>query len=351
MDFKGLDLNLLVVLDVLLDEKNITRTGQRIHLSQSATSGALARLREFFQDEILVQVGHRMALTPLGDDLVKPVKDLLLQVRAVIDKTPVFNPATSTRRFTLMVSDYVAAVLLPRAIRRMRQEAPSVILELVPLADSPTEALERGEVDFLILPEHYLSPAHSSEELFKDQYACVVWAKNPLVGDSISMEQYLSMGHVGLRFGKQRTQSLDDWFLSNSGHTRRVELITMDFNIMPQLLIGTSRVATMHRRLAAHYAQHLPLRILDPPIEMPTLVEKLCWHSFRDLDPGHQWFRGILRAAAEELPVPPTRSERPRAIVAEAKASPARTYGARKVAGRKGNRKPGIARKREIRSS
>lgn len=301
MDFKGLDLNLLVVLDVLLDEKNITRTGQRIHLSQSATSGALARLREFFEDEILVQVGHRMVLTPLGDDLVKPVKDLLLQARAVIDKTPGFSAATSTRRFTLMLSDYVATILLPSAIQRMQQEAPSVSLELVTLADSPTEMLERGDVDFLILPEEYLPATHPSEELFKDKYACAVWAKNPQVGETISMEQYLSMGHVAVRFGKQRTESLDDWFLTRSGHMRRVELITMDFNLMPQLLIGTSRIATMHRRLADHYAQHLPLRILDPPIEMPTLVEKLSWHSYRDQDPGHLWFRKILREAAAAM--------------------------------------------------
>jgi len=301
MDFKGLDLNLLVVLDVLLEEKNITRTGQRIHLSQSATSGALARLREFFQDEILVQVGHRMVLTPLGDDLVRPVRELLMQARAVIDKTPAFNPLTSTRRFTLMLSDYVAAILLPSAIQRMQRDAPSVGLELITLTDSPTEMLERGDMDFLIIPEIYLSPAHPSEELFKDRYACVVWAENPLVGDTISMEQYLSLGHVGLRFGKQRSQSLDDWFLSQSGHMRRVEIITMDFNLMPQLLIGTSRVATMHRRLADHYARQLPLRILEPPIEMPVLIEKLSWHSYRDQDPGHQWFRGILREAAAEI--------------------------------------------------
>jgi LysR family transcriptional regulator, nod-box dependent transcriptional activator len=231
------------------------------------------------------------------------VKELLLQARGLIDKTPKFNPLTSTRRFTLMASDYVATILLPKAIQRMQQEAPAVGLELVGLDDLPTEMLERGEVDFLILPEDYLSATHPSEKLFQDEYACVVWAKNRLVGDSISMEQYLAMGHVAVRFGKQRSQSLDDWFLSRSGHLRRVELVTMDFNLMPLSLVGTSRIATMHRRLADHYARHLPLRILEPPIEMPPLIEKLSWHSYRDQDPGHRWFRGILRDAAAVMPV------------------------------------------------
>ena len=204
-----------------------------------------------------------------------------------------------------MLSDYVAAIVLPWAIQRMQREAPSVSLELVSLTDTPAEMLERGDVDFLIIPEDYLPPEQPSEELFRDNYACAVWAKNPIVGNSMTLEQYLSLGHVAVRFGKQRSRSLEDWFVSRSGYTRKVELITMDFNLMPQLLVGTSRVATMQRRLAEHYAQHLPLRILEPPIEMPLLMEKLAWHSYRDQDPGHQWFRGILREAVAEMCAPP----------------------------------------------
>src|SRR5688572_6354716 len=99
MDYKGLDLNLLVVLDALFAEKNITRTGERLHLSQSATSGALARLRDFFKDELLVHIGHKMALTPLAEDLVQPVRQALLQTERIIGTLPPFDPATSSRHF------------------------------------------------------------------------------------------------------------------------------------------------------------------------------------------------------------------------------------------------------------
>jgi LysR family nod box-dependent transcriptional activator len=301
MDYKGLDLNLLVALDVLLQEKNITRTGERIHLSQSATSSALARLRSFFSDELLVQIGHKMVLTPLAEDLVKPTRELLLQAQAILDRTPSFEPATSKRKFSIMLSDYVGTVLMPAAIQRIQKEAPAVSVEMVPLIDSPAEALERGDVDFLIIPEVNMSTLHPSETIFEDEYACVLWSENREVGKTITLAQYLSMGHVAVLFGKMRSLTFDEAFLSRSGNTRRIEVIALDFNQVPQLVIGTSRLATMHRRLATFYTSQLPLRMVDLPIALPLLVEKLQWHQYRDSDPGHRWFRSVLRQTAELL--------------------------------------------------
>ena len=99
MNFSGLDLNLLVAMDAIFAERSISRAGERLHLSQSATSGALARLREAFNDPLLVQIGRKMALTPLAEGLVEPVRDFLLQAEAILHKNPAFNPATSTRKF------------------------------------------------------------------------------------------------------------------------------------------------------------------------------------------------------------------------------------------------------------
>ncbi|SPE40314.1 Nodulation protein D [Candidatus Sulfotelmatobacter sp. SbA7] len=298
MDFKGLDLNLLVALDVLLQEKNITHTGERIHLSQSATSSALARLRSFFSDELLVQIGHKMVLTPLAEDLITPTRELLLQAQAILDRTPRFEPVTSKRKFSIMLSDYVGTVLMPAAIRRIQKEAPAVSVEMVPLIDSPAEALERGDVDFLIIPEINMSSLHPSETLFEDEYACVLWSENREVGETIGLAQYLSMGHVAVLFGRMRSLTFDETFLNRSGNTRRIEVVALDFNQVPQLVIGTSRLATMHRRLASIYTSQLPLRMVDLPVALPPLVEKLQWHQYRDSDPGHRWFRGVLRETA-----------------------------------------------------
>src|SRR5215468_4155230 len=112
MHFHQLDLNLLVALDALLVERNITEAGKRVHLTQSAMSGALARLRQYFGDELLVQVGRKMVPTPLGESLIEPVREILIKVKTTIETRPGFDPAASTRRFSLMMSDFCATVLM-----------------------------------------------------------------------------------------------------------------------------------------------------------------------------------------------------------------------------------------------
>ncbi len=131
MHFEQLDLNLLVALDALLTERSITAAGVRVHLTQSAMSGALSRLREFFNDELLTQVGRKMVPTPLGESLAEPVRQILLQVRATINTKPGFDPATSARHFSVMMSDYVDTVLMSEVLRRAEAVAPRVRFNLV----------------------------------------------------------------------------------------------------------------------------------------------------------------------------------------------------------------------------
>jgi len=168
--------------------------------------------------------------------------------------------------------------------------------------DSAATLLERGDIDFLIVPDSELSALHRSEELFRDEYVCVLWSENPLVGRTITLEQYLNLGHVGIRFGMRRYQSWDDKFLRGLGYLRRVEVTATNFTLMPQLLVGTSRIATMHRRLATYFQQYISLRILQLPMQVPPLIEKLQWHQYRNKDPGHLWFRNVLREEAQNAP-------------------------------------------------
>jgi len=301
MQFNGLDLNLLVVLDALLAERSITRAAERIHLSQSASSGALGRLRDFFHDELLVQVGHKMVLTPRAESLIDPVRHMLIQAQEIINKSPTFTPADSTRNFRLMMSDYVAAVVMPRALNRLQLLAPGATVELLSNADGSIQALERGEVDFLIAPRQHISEIHPCEDLFSDGYVCVVWSGNDQVGNRISLDEYLSLGHVVARFGRQRTPAVDEWFFERFGHKRSIEVVAMSFNLLPQLIIGTTRVATMPESLARQYAQHLPLRVVPTPMPIPKLTELIQWHAYRDSDSATIWLRQLLKEAAQEL--------------------------------------------------
>ena len=128
---RHLDLNLLVALDALLEEQSVAAAGKRLHLSPSATSGALARLREYFGDEILTQIGRRMVLTPLGEILRSSVRDCLLHIQSTVELRPGFDPSTSTRSFVLMMSDYVATVLMPPTLQGLQQSARGISIELL----------------------------------------------------------------------------------------------------------------------------------------------------------------------------------------------------------------------------
>jgi LysR family transcriptional regulator, nod-box dependent transcriptional activator len=279
--FRNLDLNLLVALDALLLERNITQAGKRIHLGQSAMSSALSRLREYFGDELLTQVGRRMIRTPLGESLAEPVRKILLQIQSTVAAQPTFDPGTATRCFKLMMSDYVATVLMSKALPRIERLAPQVRIDvLCNDVASPFDELDRADIDLLVMPQTYLRDPHPYDVLFEDEFTGVAWKDNALVPQDgrMSVEQYLSFGHVTARFATARAPTVDDWFVSQLGHERRVEVVAMNFSSVFSCLVGTQRVATIHKRLARYYEQYLPIRLFDVPFEVPRLAEAMQWH-------------------------------------------------------------------------
>ncbi|KAB0503953.1 LysR family transcriptional regulator [Pseudomonas moorei] len=301
MRFNHLDLNLLVALDVLLEEQNITRAAERLHMTQSATSGVLGRLRTYFEDELLVQVGRKMQPTPFALELVHPVREVLLTIKSSITAKPVFAPTTSKRHFRLVTSDYLISVLFAQVIQKIHQEAPNITFEMLGPGDNSGELLIRGEVDLMIVPERYIIEGHPSKLLFEEEHVCVVWQGNTLVGDSLTLEQYMDMGHVSVGFGRSRHMSIEEWFMNQYGFNRRLEVITNDFNTLPQLVVGTQRIATMHQRLARLYAEYLPLRILPPPVRIPVMREFMLWHRSVDGDPMHRWLRERISEFIQHL--------------------------------------------------
>jgi DNA-binding transcriptional LysR family regulator len=299
MNFNHLDLNLLIALDALLTERNITEAGRRVHLTQSAMSGSLARLREFFNDELLEQVGRKMVPTPLATSLAEPVRDILFRIKSTIAIQPNFDPATSRRRFSLMMSDYVATVLMPRVLESAEKVAPHVGFEILSNdVINPWEGLDRADIDFLIMPPDYLQETHPRELLFDDPYTCIVSKDNSLVGDSISREQYLELAHVAVQFGRGRYPAVEEYLLNQLGLKRRVEVVTMNFNMVAQHLLGTQRIAMVPTTLAEHFARYLPVRIVPAPFAIAPLRESLQWPKCFDADPGSIWLRSMIKQVA-----------------------------------------------------
>lgn len=302
MQLSHLDLNLLVALDALLTECSITGAGRRVHLTQSAMSGALGRLREYFSDELLTPVGRKMVRTALGERLTEPVRGILLKIKETINLIPTFDPPTSNRMFSLMMSDYVSTVLMPRVLSRAQVEAPHVKFEILSNDFThPMEILERADIDFIIMPSFYLHKSHPSAKLFDDNYVCVVWEENQLVKEVISTELYLQLGHISVQFGREVAPMVDDFLLSKFGDSRRIEVLAMNFNSLIQYVIGTDRICIVHRRLASYYAGRQPIRLVSPQFVLPTLTESIQWHSCFDEDPGSVWLRNLLIDVANQM--------------------------------------------------
>jgi LysR family transcriptional regulator, nod-box dependent transcriptional activator len=300
--YHKLDLNLLTALKALLAEKNVTRAGEAVHVTQSAMSGILSRLRDYFGDPLIVQVGRKMELTSLAESLVEPVNDVLLRIDATIATRPEFNPLTTRRHFSVVASDYSIHVLLLDVLRRVHHDAPGMSLEFRNPSESAAAELEAGEVDFIVNPESQNSQGQSGTVIFEDSYVIVVDAGNTEVGDSIAIDQYLALRHVAFKSGKHGLPQFETWMANRHGEERRVEVVAHSFYLLPRLVIGTSRIATMHTRLAKQLAGDLPIRLVKPEFEIPRLIEVLQWHKYRDLDPGSMWLRDVILEGARSLP-------------------------------------------------
>jgi DNA-binding transcriptional LysR family regulator len=290
MRFNRLDLNLLIGLDVLLAECSITRAARRLCLSQSAASGILARLREYFGDELLVQSGRQMVPTPLALSLREPVRDILLKIQQTVETAVEFQPEATSRHFRIVASDFVSSVVLTHLAAQVNQAAPFVTMEFVQPNERSMAQMERGEIDILLMPERYLSRSYPSEVLFSDRFSCIVWDGNTEVG--------LRLGHVATSFGSHQQFAYEEVFFKSIGLKRRIEVVCATFNLLPQFVIGTRRVATLQHRLAQEMARYYPIRVLDPPVEIPGIVECMQWHPSNQHDPAHVWLRSMLRHAA-----------------------------------------------------
>ncbi|MBA2960499.1 MULTISPECIES: LysR family transcriptional regulator [Ramlibacter] len=301
MRFNKLDLNLLVALDAMLEEMSISRAAERLHMSQSAMSNALARLRDYFDDELLVQVGRRMELTPRAEVLRDAVHDVLLRVDTSIAMQPEFIPSTSDREFRLFVSDYTLNTLMPHVVARAHAQAPGVRFLLQPQTIDPTRQLERGEVDMLIMPADYCSPNHPTETLFSESFSCVVWSGGRLAQGPLTFEQYAVAGHVAMQPTSIQPNSFESWVVQRYGLTRRDEITTFSFAAAPALVVGTDRIATVHTRLAFQAARHLPVTVHTPPIAFPEMKQVTQWHKYRSKDPGLLWLRQVLLQAVVDM--------------------------------------------------
>ncbi|GAB7531274.1 transcriptional regulator NodD2 [Pseudomonas sp. 3A(2025)] len=304
MRYRRLDLNLLVALDALLEECSVSRAAQRLNLGQSATSAALARLREHFQDPLLVAVGRNLEPSALARELAPKVREVLALAGEVIDASVLFEPARCERRFTIVASDYVAATLLPAVSRTLSQRAPGITLVVrdFPLprdGDVVAEALEYRRSDLVIVPQQRVNPRYAQGPLLRDELCCLVCAEQPVWAQGLSLDAYCAAEHVLREFADGQNLSLEAQHLRDTGIERRVAVSVPSFSLMADYVVGTARVATLFRRQAEALAQRYPVHVLPAPVAFPAAVQVLQWHPQQDQDPALAWLRQQLLEQAQ----------------------------------------------------
>jgi len=298
MRFKGLDLNLLLVLDVLLAERSVTAASRRLNLSQPATSSALARLREYFSDELLLQSGRSMLPTAHALSIQPMVREVLGDVERLISTSATFEPGTSDRRFSIVGSDYIFTTLVAPLIASLQNEAPRVSFACEPLGPHVIQLLERGEVDVLLTPRQFVSPHHPAILVFEEPHVVVGWNENPIFSRDMTLEDFLQSPQVAVELGPQRTRPFAEEQMHALGLQRRVDVIVPTFAAVPWLLPNSTRLAVLHKRLATTFARVLPLAIAPLPFAMPLMEEMAQIHSTRERDPGLRWLLGRLQEMA-----------------------------------------------------
>ncbi len=297
------DLGLLLTLDALLQESNVTLAGRRLGLSAPATSHALGRIRRRLEDPILVRAGRSMVLTPRAEHLRPLVRSLVEEATRVLAAATPFSPRGLTRTFTIYTTDHVLLVLGPVVDRILRVEAPDVTLRFLPSVVDDWIPLRDGAADLSVCLLGHFPAEFRTRKLFTDHFVCAVREGHPRVGKKLSLDEYLALEHVVVApLGRP---SLVDQVLEGRGLRRRIRQVVPYFLAGLHAAATTDCVVTISDRAAQALAGTLRLRLLAPPLPLASYPLHLLWHPRLEEEPASRWLREVfVRAAAEAAPEP-----------------------------------------------
>lgn len=294
---KSIDLNLLVVLGAILEERNLTRAGAKLNLSQPTMSGALARLRRHYGDELLVRSGRQYLLSPAAERLLPAAKQALRQVEQTLSIGGVFDPATSTRRFSVAASSH-SLVVLSGLLGCVHDRAPGVGIDVWPLtADvlGGSQGLLRH--DLLIAPAGTRADGQP-EVIGRERFVCILDPANPRLRDGkLSLADLKAMPHAAPRFARAEQDPVGT-ALERLGVTPNVAVRTASWLPLPFVVPGTEMVAIVPQLLVRRFGAAAHVAVTEVPFGMAELVQAVWWNPLHAADPALTWLRGILREAA-----------------------------------------------------
>ncbi|MDE0763827.1 MAG: LysR family transcriptional regulator [Cellvibrionales bacterium] len=311
MNIARVDLNLLVYLDVLLRECNVTRAAEELGISQPAMSNSLRRLRDLFNDPILVRTSDGMTPTDRAMELKPLVRKVLSAAEQTILPKTKFEPEQSKRIFRIMASDYTEVTLLPVLLAVLRTEAPNIRLDIMTPSDVSFHDVERGKVDLVINRFDSLPQSFHQVHLWDDSFSCVVNAENPIV-KNWNLQSYLAHKHVwvsktGMGVGVGMTpddvQRLGwvDEALSKLDVNREIAVFTRHYQAA--LMLGEQQhlIVTIPTMATRSIADNGKVAILEPPFAIPRMRLKMVWSPLLQHDPGHRWMRQTIKTVSEQI--------------------------------------------------
>jgi DNA-binding transcriptional LysR family regulator len=297
----GVDLNLLVALDALLHEANVTTAGRRLGLSQPSTSHALARLRDLLSDPLLVREGRTLRRTALGERLAPVVQRLLADVEATLLGSRSFAPERAKRTFRIATNDYCGAVVLPRLIERVRREAPGVLLEVhVHQGPAPVRELARGTLDLSLGTFLEVDPSLNTRALFDEGFVCLLREGHPRVRGKLTLARYVELEHL-LVSAPGYGLGIVDAELERRGLRRRVAVRVPFFLVAPAIVASSDLIVTLPARLAGLAPVLAGIGIHPVPLALARFPVQEVWHAGADRDPASIWLRTQVEQAAEAL--------------------------------------------------
>jgi DNA-binding transcriptional LysR family regulator len=300
MNLASIDLNLLVALDALIAEAHVGRAARRIGRSQPAVSHSLMRLRELLGDPLLVRIGSKMELTPRALGLKESLPETLERVRSLL-VTESFQPATSSRRFMVMMQDHLANLVVPDLVKRIHSEAPCVRLEVLPWQSPTSMKPDRlRSIDLCISCSTYELAEFERSPLFTDSESVVIRRGHPCTSGMKALQTFLESSHVAV-VGRGRTEDPVDIWLRDERIERRIVLIVPSYLQALHVVATTDLVAFVPTRLAQTLAGRLSLAVLRPPIDPGEYQEFLLYPRRRQRDPASLWLREIVMEIGKRL--------------------------------------------------
>jgi DNA-binding transcriptional LysR family regulator len=297
MDLHGIDLNVLVAFDALMQERSVTKAGIRIGRTQPAMSAALSRLRALFQDELFVRGPDGLQPTPRAADLAGPLQQALAEIQKTLAFTQRFEPQASTLTFTLGLSDHPAFVLLPQLIQQLAARAPSITLQVRNFSarDDAVDMLDSGEADVTIGVPSAVAGRILTQPLFEERFVCILRKDHPLAKAPLDLETFLSLGHLLVSPENDRFGHVD-MALAKQGLKRRLALTLPHMYAAPLLVARSDMIATLMEGVVDASGQADNLIAWAPPLDLAPVPFVMSWHRRNDAHPAQRWFRAVIAA-------------------------------------------------------